>query len=109
MKWIGFDLDGTLARYDEFKGHTHIGEPIPKMVMRVLDYLEKGWEVRILTARACFNQPSRQRQEAIEAIENWTEYVFGQKLKVTSEKDFEMVLLYDDRCQRVERNTGELI
>jgi len=33
--WIGVDLDGTLAHYDGWKGPTHIGAPIHKMVQRV--------------------------------------------------------------------------
>ena len=32
--WIGTDLDGTLAKYDGWKGWQHIGDPIPKMVER---------------------------------------------------------------------------
>jgi hypothetical protein len=35
---IGVDLDGTLAKYGEWRGVEHIGEPIPPMVDRV-----KGW------------------------------------------------------------------
>ena len=30
-KWIGFDLDGTLAEYDGWKGIEHIGKPIKPM------------------------------------------------------------------------------
>ena len=26
--WYGFDLDGTLAKYDGWKGIDHIGEPV---------------------------------------------------------------------------------
>ena len=28
--WIGVDLDGTLARYDGWRGIDHIGEPMPR-------------------------------------------------------------------------------
>ena len=28
-KWIGVDLDGTLAEWDGWHGHQHVGEPIP--------------------------------------------------------------------------------
>jgi len=34
-QWIGVDLDGTLAKYGEWRGVEHIGEPIPPMVDRV--------------------------------------------------------------------------
>jgi hypothetical protein len=35
--WIGVDLDGTLAFYDEWIGPEHIGAPIPGMVDRAGD------------------------------------------------------------------------
>ena len=33
--WIGVDLDGTLARYDGWRGLDRIGEPVPVMLARV--------------------------------------------------------------------------
>ena len=30
-KWTGFDLDGTLAEYDGWKGIEHVGKPIKPM------------------------------------------------------------------------------
>lgn len=50
--WIGFDLDGTLATYDGWKGWDHIGDPIQKTVDLAKSFIAKGIEVRILTARA---------------------------------------------------------
>lgn len=49
--WIGFDLDGTLARYEGWQGIEHIGEPIAEMrdLMKELDY--RGQKVKIFTAR----------------------------------------------------------
>lgn len=49
--WIGVDLDGTLAHYDEWRGVSHVGEPVPLMLERVRRWLGEGREVRILTAR----------------------------------------------------------
>ena len=49
--WIGVDLDGTLAYYDEWRGALHIGEPIPAMLERVRRWLDEGKDVRIFTAR----------------------------------------------------------
>ena len=51
MVWIGVDLDGTLARYEQYEGPMSIGEPIPEMVDRVKAWLAAGREVRIFTAR----------------------------------------------------------
>ena len=45
---ICFDLDGTLAMYDGWKGPTAIGNPIPKMLARVIRWIEAGREVRIM-------------------------------------------------------------
>ena len=32
-KWLGVDLDGTLAHYDGWKGIDHIGMPIVDVVL----------------------------------------------------------------------------
>ena len=49
--WYGFDLDGTLAKYDGWKGIDHIGEPVAPMVRLVQAMHKGGLEVRIITAR----------------------------------------------------------
>ena len=112
--WIGVDLDGTLAEYHGWLGGA-VGKPIKPMVDRVKEWLAAGIEVRIMTARVAecgrtnddgqtddytFTQLQRQ------VIEDWCESVFGQKLKVTATKDFQMVELWDDRAVQVETNTG---
>jgi hypothetical protein len=102
MGWVGFDLDGTLALDDRPSGFfdpTHIGDPVPKMAALVRDYLAQGIQVRIVTARAC-------NPDDIPTVEQWLIRHFGQKLRVTNQKDYEMWLLYDDRAVAVEKNTG---
>lgn len=49
--WYGFDLDGTLAKYDGWKGIDHIGEPVKPMVDLIRKMHEEGKVVKILTAR----------------------------------------------------------
>lgn len=49
--WYGFDLDGTLAVYDHWRGIDHIGQPIKPMVDLVKRMHEEGKIVKILTAR----------------------------------------------------------
>lgn len=49
--WYGFDLDGTLAKYDGWKGIDHIGEPVELMVARIKKMHDEGKVVKILTAR----------------------------------------------------------
>ncbi len=114
--WIGVDLDGTLAHYDGWKGNLHVGEPIPKMADRVRAWLAEDRDVRIFTARVSRTsiQNNLQPQEIFytehlkveKAIQDWTEKHFGKRLKVTCEKDFSMVELWDDRCVQVIPNTG---
>lgn len=103
--WIGVDLDGTLAVYDGWKGEQHIGEPVPLMVDRVKDWLTRGYEVRIFTARVCGGDPRGCR----EVIQAWCQKHIGTLLPVTNEKDFGMIALYDDRAVAVEENTGILL
>lgn len=101
--WIGVDLDGTIAHYDGWTVPNHIGAPIPLMVKRVKQLLAKGWVVKIFTARV--SDPN-QAEIARPAIEAWCETHLGQKLEVTCCKDYSMVMLFDDRCARVQTNTG---
>lgn len=100
--WIGVDLDGTLARYDGWKGVEHIGEPIPLMAERVRSWIAQDVTVKIFTARAC-------TEEAIRPIKDWCFKHFGTELEITNQKDFGMVELWDDRCIQVEPNTGRRI
>lgn len=110
--WIGVDLDGTLAKYDGWKGAGHIGEPVPAMLERVKQWLREGKEVRIFTARVWHdNSPSRviEALQATHAILEWTLKHVGQPLPVTCTKDFGMVELWDDRAVQVEKNTGYVL
>lgn len=132
--WIGVDLDGTLAQYDGWKGCSHIGEPIPAMLARVKEWLANGVDVRIFTARIHhvelrtiqelaagefweirkegspnWGELSDMRAEVLAPINAWCEKHLGQKLPVTSMKDFAMVELWDDRAVQVQINTGRRI
>lgn len=98
--WIGVDLDGTLAHY-ESNQYPNIGAPIPLMVNRVLDWLNAGTNVKIMTARATV-------PDQIPLIEAWCLKHLGRVLPITCCKDFMMICLYDDRAYRVEFNTGKL-
>lgn len=110
--WIGVDLDRTLAVYDIFRGNTHIGEPIPKMVNRVKRWLAEGWEVRIFTARVSKDgTPERDvlAEEARAAIRDWVHTHIGYDLGITCIKDYHMVELWDDRAVQVLPNTGMMM
>lgn len=101
-KWIGVDLDGTLAEWDGWKGHEHIGKPIPLMVERVKRWTEMDIEVRIFTARASI-------ADHVAPVQKWLEENGLPGLAVTNKKDYKMLQLWDDRCVQVIPNTGELV
>lgn len=99
--WIGVDLDGTLAHYTTW-GTGEIGDPVKKMMELVRHLLAQGKTVKIFTARA-----STMHERA--RVRIWLEKHALGDLEITNVKDFEMIVLYDDRCIQVEKNTGRLI
>ena len=132
--WVGFDLDGTLAKYDGWKGIDHIGEPVKPMVERIREMHKAGRKVKILTARVsprtdpetkpnpylenhwCVEAPDDMpwalrtgTWTALEFIQDWCWKVLGFVPEITHEKDHLMVDLYDDRCHQVVPNTGEVV
>jgi hypothetical protein len=102
-RWIGVDLDGTLAEYHRWMGIEHIGKPVPAMLERVKGWLAEGVEVRIFTARVC--RPA-DRGAAVRRIGDWCEMHGLPRLTVTNVKDYGMIELWDDRAVRVETNIG---
>jgi hypothetical protein len=104
-KWIGVDLDGTLAHHEGWVSESHIGAPIPLMVERVKLWLSQGQDVRIFTARISGRKVKANRR----VIEAWCSEHLGVSLPITNKKDHHMAVLYDDRCVQVEKNTGRLL
>lgn len=114
--WIGVDLDGCLAQYDGWKGIEVIGDPVPEMLERVLQWLDEGQPVKIVTARVYCGESGepagdrfRDAQFSRKLIEAWCTKHIGIPLPVTCCKDFSMIALYDDRCYRVQLNTGVIL
>lgn len=102
-KWIGVDLDGTLAEGSS-KG---IGRPVPLMLERVREWVRKGVRVKILTARV--NPTNPDAREAYHLIKKWlARYGLGD-LEIVYAKDRDMVELWDDRAIQVEHNTGRRV
>ena len=106
-KWIGVDLDGTLAVsfHDHQKVVARIGKPIAPMVERIKQWLRRGIDVRIVTARVCSRYPDRETERA--EIKTWLKEHVGRPLIITAEKDYAMIELWDDRAVRVVTDTGE--
>lgn len=101
--WIGVDLDGTLARYEGWKGIEHIGEPVPAMLDKVQKLLESGKPVRIFTARVS----GADAPEASEHIAKWCKKHLGRVLPITHEKTMSCEEIWDDRAKQVRKNEGE--
>lgn len=115
--WYGVDLDGTLAEFHGWQPDK-IGAPVTLMAMRVRKWLAEDRTIKIVTARVAAtgrtndhgtvdDQEFADRQRAM--IEDWTLIHFGQRLEVTCSKDMDMAELWDDRCVRVEKNTGRIV
>lgn len=104
--WIGVDLDGTLAEYNNFEGITIIGRPIPRMVDRVKRWLQEGKKVKVFTARVSGKHNPQDVELARKAIQAWCGTHIGVVLEVTNEKDWAMWQLWDDRAVQVIPNTG---
>jgi hypothetical protein len=105
--WLGVDLDGCLAHYDGWRGRDVIGAPVPELVRAVKNTLATGLRVKIFTARVHPADPHW--RVCREAIVRWCEQHLGEKLEVTHEKDPMMIELWDDRCKRIEQNTGRFL
>jgi hypothetical protein len=105
-KWYGFDLDNTTAYYDGWKGAAHIGEPVPKIVAMIKQFLSQGIKCKIFTARVAEDDELTVAQK-VKIIQDWTEKHIGQRLEVTCVKDPRMERLYDDKAIRVVLKSAE--
>jgi len=103
---VAFDLDGTLAHYDGWKGEMHIGEPIAAMVERWKAYRDKGVKCIIFTARYS-EDPAKEM--AMKQIQAWAHQHLGEIPEITNEKTPNIVRIYDDRARQIIENTGEVV
>jgi GNAT superfamily N-acetyltransferase len=103
-KWIGVDLDGTLAKEMEEFDPLKIGEPIEGMVRKVKEAVEDGVEVRVFTARMADEE---KREDIRKAIREWTLEHVGTALESTHEKDPGMTEIWDDRARQVVKDEGK--
>lgn len=102
-KWTGFDLDGTLAEYNGWKGVDHIGAPVVPMVLAIKQNHDAGKKVKIFTARVADKENA---EEAKTHIGKWCEKNLGFVPEMTHEKDALMETCFDDRSKQVIPNTG---
>jgi hypothetical protein len=107
MSYVGFDLDGTLARYERGQNYdpAEIGEPIPAMVNVLKNHLSAGDICKIFTARVSEDPDGIARR----AIHEWVIKHVGVPLEITCIKDWHMGSFYDDRAIQVQPNTGHFV
>lgn len=132
--WYGFDLDGTLAKYDGWKGIDNIGDPVWPMVNLMKDMHKEGKVVKVMTARVapkagptealdnpylknhwCIPSPDtmpwalEQAWGPLEFIQEWCYRHLGFVPEIVYQKDHFMLELYDDRVKQVIPNLGYLV
>lgn len=110
-EWVGFDLDGTLAKYDGWKGVEHIGAPVPAMEVLAYALHKFGRKIKILTARVAPREgdDGSSADKARKYVQEWCSDHLGFVPEVTHLKDASMVALFDDRACAVEQNTGKIL
>jgi hypothetical protein len=107
IPWIGVDFDGTLAEHPQPPYEAErVGRPVPMMVNKVNSWLAEGLKVKILTARVGSRVEPEREAKAREAITAFCVEHFGEPLEITSEKDYDMVVLWDDLAVGVVQDTG---
>jgi hypothetical protein len=110
QKLIGIDFDSTLAHYEHWTTASDVGAPIPAMVEQVKQAMAQGDQFAIFTARANPGDGSYEQMlsatEAMLAIADWSQKVFGMLLPVTHEKSRFFDEIWDDRARQVVENEG---
>jgi hypothetical protein len=119
--WYAYDLDGTAAVYEGWKGVEHIGNPVPVVIELMKLQIAEGKDVRWFTARAWpigvekpvdwteqeFLGRLLSAKTAVQYINDWSAQNLGVVIPVTCVKDFGMITLMDDRLIQVIPNTGK--
>jgi hypothetical protein len=102
---VAFDLDGTLATYDGWKGATEVGEPNHQIVELAKYFHANGVSVAVLTARA--SHPRYGWAEA-QVLEKWLTEHLGFTPEITAVKSYKFKAIFDDRAVSVRKNGDEL-
>ncbi len=95
------DLDGTLAKFQSWRGIGHVGKPIPDMMERVRRWRSEGIKVKIFTARA-------QYEDYLPPIRKWLKKQKLEDMEITNELDPYVLEIWDDRAIQVISNTGQI-
>lgn len=101
-QFIACDLDGTLAKYDGWKGKYHIGEVIPEVASAIAAAQKQGDEVWIFTARVSDPEDTK----SMEIIHKWLSDNNIRVEGVTCVKFKFFTQFWDDRALQVIKNQG---
>lgn len=123
--YIAVDFDGTVAEFESGDGAwvawNEFGAPIPVMVERIKGWIQKGYTVKIFTARLPEDQDPQARtvcpttgyayarSEMIEAISDYCWLHIGKKLEAINIKSHYAIEFWDDRAVQVVPNTGRTL
>lgn len=103
--WIGIDHDRTACTYTSWEEqNTALGEPILPVIVRAQLWRQRGYKIKVFTARAASTSPRRDHD--IGLIQDWWEKHAGFRPEVTAEKDFACIMIVDDLAYPVLRNVG---
>lgn len=97
------NLDGTLAYYNVHGNINDIGDPIPNIKEKVLQWIKEGVIIKIFTARAyCEKNKS--------FVRKWLMLNgFPPTIEITNIKGIDCDLIFDDKAREVIMNTGDII
>ena len=101
---IALDLDKTLATHESVWGIHKIGEPIQPMVEKAKEWLRKGYEITIFTAR--MSHTGEELEKQIKLITDFLKNAGLPNLHKTAIKSKHFTHFVDDRAYHVVRNTG---
>jgi hypothetical protein len=76
-----------------------VGRPVKAILKRIRAWREAGWEVRLITARAC-------DPDCLPEVRKWLKRRKLTDMPITNRVDRYCVEIWDDRAIQVERNTG---
>jgi hypothetical protein len=112
-------MDGTAVEWHGWTAWNEIGKPLPAMIARIRDWLDKGYQVKIFTSRLPLDQsPMAEevckttgerytRQDMIKVIADYFEPLVGQRLEAINIKHYKMYEYWDDIAVQMVVNTGQ--
>jgi hypothetical protein len=105
---IALDFDKTLAHHESGWGISKVGDAIEPMLIKVKDWLSKGYKITIFTARVSEDKPTLMICEQIDFIQGFLAKNNLPALPITANKYPHFTHFVDDRAYHVERNTGKI-